>query len=116
MSETTEHTQLRSSTDSTDGVVEQVVETLLSADQVVQTDSRLRTVGGRVFLVCAVVISASLLALELYRVLKGDGTLSMSDHHMKEPDIMSQMTASGYFKLLNKGKKVYNFSKVTAGK
>jgi len=72
MSETTEHTQLRSSTDSTDGVVEQVVETLLSADQVVQTDSRLRTVGGRVFLVCAVVISASLLALEVYRVLKGD--------------------------------------------
>ena len=74
MSGTTEHTQLRSSTDSTDGVIEQVVETLLSADQVVQTDSRLITVGGRVFLVCAVVISASLLALEVYRVLKGGTT------------------------------------------
>ena len=74
MSETTEHTQLRSLTDSTDGVIEQVVETLLSADQVVQTDSRLKTVGGRVFLVCAVVISASLLALEVYRVLKGSAT------------------------------------------
>ena len=72
MGETTAHTQLRSATDSTDGVVEQVVGTLLSADQVVQTDSRLRTVGGRVFLVCAVVISTSLLALEVYRVLKGD--------------------------------------------
>ena len=69
-----EHTQLNSSTDSTDGVVDQVVGTLLSADQVVQADSRLKTVGGRVFLVCAVVISASLLALEVYHVLKGSTT------------------------------------------
>jgi len=75
MSETTEHTQLRSSNDSTDGgVIEQVVGTLLSADQVLQTDSRLKTVGGRVFLVCAVVISTSLLALEVYRVLKESTT------------------------------------------
>jgi ubiquinone/menaquinone biosynthesis C-methylase UbiE len=49
---------------------------------------------------------------ELHRVLKPDGTLSMSDHHLEEAEIVSKMTGSGHFKLLSKGKRVYNFSKV----
>jgi ubiquinone/menaquinone biosynthesis C-methylase UbiE len=49
---------------------------------------------------------------ELQRVLKPEGFLSMSDHHMTEEDIISRMTASGHLRLLRKGKKVYNFSKV----
>jgi ubiquinone/menaquinone biosynthesis C-methylase UbiE len=48
---------------------------------------------------------------ELHRVLKPDGALSVSDHHLKEEDIIAKMTGSGHFRLLNKGEKVYNFSK-----
>jgi ubiquinone/menaquinone biosynthesis C-methylase UbiE len=48
---------------------------------------------------------------ELHRVLKPDGTLSFSDHHMKEDEITSKVTAGGLFKLTNKGKKTYSFSK-----
>lgn len=49
---------------------------------------------------------------ELHRILKPEGFLSMSDHHMTEEEIIAGMTASGLFKLSRKGKKVYNFSKV----
>ena len=49
---------------------------------------------------------------ELHRVLKPDGTLSFSDHHMKEKDIRTRVTNTGLFKLLTKGKKTYRFSKV----
>jgi ubiquinone/menaquinone biosynthesis C-methylase UbiE len=48
---------------------------------------------------------------ELQRVLKPDGILSFSDHHMKEPEIISEMTQSGLFKLVRKGKKTYSFTK-----
>lgn len=48
---------------------------------------------------------------ELYRVLKPDGSLSFSDHHMKEEEIISKVTNRGSFKLVNKGKKTYSFSK-----
>jgi ubiquinone/menaquinone biosynthesis C-methylase UbiE len=49
---------------------------------------------------------------ELHRILKPEGFLSMNDHHMQEAEIIAGITGSGYFKLLRKGKKVYNFSKV----
>ena len=49
---------------------------------------------------------------ELHRVLKSGGTLSFSDHHMNEKDILTRVTNTGLFKLLSKGKKTYNFSKV----
>jgi 2-polyprenyl-3-methyl-5-hydroxy-6-metoxy-1,4-benzoquinol methylase len=49
---------------------------------------------------------------DLHRVLKPDGVLSMSDHHLKEEEITTAMTASGYFRLLRRGEKVYNFSRV----
>lgn len=67
-------THVTSSTDSTDGVVERVVGTLMSVDQVLQAYLCLKTVGGRVFLVCTVVISASILILEVYGTLKGHTT------------------------------------------
>jgi len=49
---------------------------------------------------------------ELHRVLKPDGTLSFSDHHMNEKDIRTRVTKTGLFELLAKGKKTYSFSKV----
>jgi len=48
---------------------------------------------------------------ELYRVLKDDGILSFSDHHMKENEIISGITSGGVFRLLRKGKKTYSFVK-----
>ena len=48
---------------------------------------------------------------ELHRVLKSDGILSFTDHHMKENEIVSGVTDRGLFKLLRKGKTTYNFSK-----
>ena len=48
---------------------------------------------------------------ELHRVLKPDGILSFSDHHMKENEIISKMTDRGRFRLSGKSGKVYNFFK-----
>ncbi|MGQ9626545.1 MAG: class I SAM-dependent methyltransferase [Anaerolineae bacterium] len=48
---------------------------------------------------------------ELHRVLKPDGILSFSDHHMKENEIVSEVTNRGLFRLLRKGKRTYSFSK-----
>jgi ubiquinone/menaquinone biosynthesis C-methylase UbiE len=49
--------------------------------------------------------------LELHRVLKPGGTLSFSDHHMNEQEIVAGVTSSSLFKLRSKGKKTYRFSK-----
>jgi len=48
---------------------------------------------------------------ELRRVLKPDGILSFSDHHMKENEIVSKVTSRGLFRLSRKGKRTYSFSK-----
>ncbi len=48
---------------------------------------------------------------ELHRVLKPNGQLSFSDHHMKENDIISVITGTGLFKLQKKGKYTYSFTK-----
>ena len=48
---------------------------------------------------------------ELYRVLKPDGILSFSDHHMKENEIVASVTNNRLFKLLKKGRRTYTFSK-----
>jgi len=49
---------------------------------------------------------------ELHRVLKPNGILSLSDHHMEESEIISKLTDKGLFGLLRKGERIYNFSKV----
>ncbi|MEA1964218.1 MAG: class I SAM-dependent methyltransferase [Candidatus Aerophobetes bacterium] len=48
---------------------------------------------------------------ELHRVLKPDGILSFSDHHMKENEILSKVANKGLFRLSKKGRKTYSFLK-----
>lgn len=48
---------------------------------------------------------------ELRRVLKPDGILSFSDHHIEENEIISRVTKIGLFKLVRKGKRTYSFLK-----
>ena len=48
---------------------------------------------------------------ELNRVLKPAGILAFSDHHMKEEQILSNVTSGGLFKPLRKGKSMHIFSK-----
>jgi len=48
---------------------------------------------------------------ELHRVLRPNGILSFSDHHMKEDEIISKVTRSGLFKLSRKGKRTHSFLK-----
>jgi len=48
---------------------------------------------------------------ELHRVLKPEGTLSFSDHHMKEEEIMESVTRKRLFKPKKKGKRTYSFKK-----
>jgi ubiquinone/menaquinone biosynthesis C-methylase UbiE len=49
---------------------------------------------------------------ELCRVLKPDGVLSFSDHHMKEEEIMAKVTSGGLFRLRNRGKRTFGFSRI----
>ncbi len=48
---------------------------------------------------------------ELYRVLKPDGTLSFSDHHMEEHEIVSGVTQSRLFIFSGRGERTYRFLK-----
>jgi len=50
---------------------------------------------------------------EMHRVLKPNGFLSFSDHHMVEDEIVSKVTKSGLFRLSRKGKRTYSFFKET---
>ena len=51
---------------------------------------------------------------ELRRVLKPAGGLSLSDHHLKEEEIISAITNGCLFKLLHRGKRTYSFGKTSA--
>jgi len=53
---------------------------------------------------------------ELYRVLTPDGTLSFSDHHLKDNEIRARIAGSGLFKLLKKNPLTYSFIKVPTAK
>jgi ubiquinone/menaquinone biosynthesis C-methylase UbiE len=48
---------------------------------------------------------------ELHRVLKQDGILSFSDHHMEERDILAEVANGGLFRPLRRGQKTYTFLK-----
>lgn len=48
---------------------------------------------------------------ELHRILKAEGTLSFSDHHMKEEEVLNRVTGAGIFRFFSKGKKTYSFEK-----
>jgi ubiquinone/menaquinone biosynthesis C-methylase UbiE len=48
---------------------------------------------------------------ELHRILKPNGALSFSDHHLSENEIVSRITSSGLFNLLRKNQRTYTFSK-----
>jgi SAM-dependent methyltransferase len=48
---------------------------------------------------------------ELHRVLKGDGTLSLLDPHMREEDLVSGVTQGGMFALASKGARTYRFAR-----
>jgi len=51
---------------------------------------------------------------ELHRVLKSGGVLSFNDHHLKEEgEIISGVTGGGLFRVLDRGKRVYIFIKVS---
>lgn len=47
----------------------------------------------------------------LHRVMKPNSLLSFSDHHMKEEQILSRMTADNLFVLKHRGKRTYSFVK-----
>ena len=51
---------------------------------------------------------------ELCRVLKADGLLSFSDHHMDDADIIAGVTGAGMFDLVKKGRRTYSFAKLGA--
>jgi ubiquinone/menaquinone biosynthesis C-methylase UbiE len=56
-------------------------------------------------------IDANGVLKELYRVLKPKGILSVSDHHIKQDEIISKVTSVGLFRLSTKGRRTQSFSK-----
>ena len=49
---------------------------------------------------------------EINRILKPGGTLSFSDHHMKQEAVLTRVTGTGKFKFIRRGKKTYSFAKI----
>lgn len=49
---------------------------------------------------------------ELHRVMKPSSILAFSDHHMKEEEILSEITETNLFKLSRKGKRSHIFLRV----
>lgn len=49
---------------------------------------------------------------ELYRVLKPDGILSVSDHHLTRENLISSLKGSGLFKLSKEKNKIFIFNKI----
>lgn len=49
---------------------------------------------------------------ELHRVLKPNGTISFSDHHMKDDDVVAKVTSGGLFRLKTRGRITHTFVKM----
>ena len=49
---------------------------------------------------------------ELHRLLKSDGEMYFSDHHLKEEQILRLVTEDGLFKLRSKGKMTYLYTRL----
>jgi len=49
---------------------------------------------------------------ELYRILKPEGILSFSDHHMAGHEIASALNTGNLFHLVSKGERTYGFAKI----
>ena len=54
--------------------------------------------------------NASDVLTELHRILKPKGILSLSDHHMKEEELIFQVASGGLFKLSAKNRRTYSFT------
>jgi ubiquinone/menaquinone biosynthesis C-methylase UbiE len=52
--------------------------------------------------------------MELHRVLKSEGTMYFSDHHLKEIEILQRLTAKSLFKFKVQGRWTFGFSKVAS--
>jgi len=50
--------------------------------------------------------------MEIHRVLKQNGIMSFSDHHMRKAEILIRLTVNGLFKSVKNGKMTFSFSKV----
>jgi ubiquinone/menaquinone biosynthesis C-methylase UbiE len=48
---------------------------------------------------------------ELYRVLKQNGVISFSDHHLKDDEMVSKLTATGLFNFEKRNANTYTFIK-----
>ncbi len=51
---------------------------------------------------------------EIYRVMKPDAVLYFSDHHMKEKDLLEQLTQNRWFELRAKGRRTISLGKVSS--
>jgi ubiquinone/menaquinone biosynthesis C-methylase UbiE len=51
---------------------------------------------------------------ELHRVLKPEGIMYFSDHHLKEIEIVQRLTANKLFTLKDQGRWTFSFTKVAA--
>lgn len=49
---------------------------------------------------------------EINRVLKTEGILSFSDHHLRDYEIKEKILRNNLFKLIKKNRKTYTFSKI----
>lgn len=59
-------------------------------------------------------IGSERILAELNRVLKPEGMLFSSDHHLKEADLIARIERSGLFKYSGKGKYVCSFAPIPA--
>jgi len=85
--------------------------------QALHTDRAVGLAGGSVDVVLLYDVLHHLAAPErvlggLRRVLKPQGVLSVSDHHLRQDDIVGRVTSSGAFRLVERGKSTLKFAPI----